>query len=129
MFWVATVLYLGFYVLSSPEDPSRLEKMLMMSVLGLFSATIMAAIFAVAMLPIVIGVRALAARLPTSLAVALCGVVAFGVGTPVGMAINYLNEGYPPALGWPSIVIAMLLVSFILAAWCERKGTIALCVS
>ncbi len=101
----------------------------MMSVVGLFSATILAVIFAVAMMPIVIGVRALAARLPTSFAVALCGAVAFGIGTPVGMAINYLNEGYPPALAWPSIVIAMLLVSFILASWHERKGTIALCVS
>lgn len=97
----------------------------MMSVLGLFSATILAAIFAVVMMPIVIGVRALAARLPTSLAVALCGAVAFGVGMPVGMAINYLNEGYSPALAWPSIVIAMLLVGFILAAWLERKGAVA----
>lgn len=97
----------------------------MMSVLGLFSATILAAIFAVVMMPIVIGVRALAARLPTSLAVALCGAVAFGVGMPVGMAINYLNEGYPPALAWPSIVIAMLLVGFILAEWLERKGAVA----
>lgn len=121
VFWIAMAIYLAISLAFDPAVPDSAGNVAVM-VLGLFSLTIMAAVFAVVMVPIAVGARAVAELFAgrTRLAVQTLAIVI--AGAPVGVVLNVLSESDPASVAWPMVIVATLGVALLLAGGIERKG-------
>lgn len=124
VFWIAMAIYLAITLAFDPAVPDPARNVAVMA-LGLFSLTIMAAVFAVVMVPFAVGARALAGLFAgrTRLVVQTLAIVI--AGAPVGIVLNVLSEGDPASVVWPAVIVATLGVALLLSEWFERKGVCA----